>query len=147
MNLRLELGLARIALVASVGFAMARLIFISNAFAQVPPPPGEAVAERVIITGSNIPTAAEQASIPVTTYTAQWLQKSGSNTPTEGLRQLPTFVGNAATENDSNTGDGTANINLRGLGAENTLVLINGRRAALGGLDVNLIPISAIQEG
>jgi iron complex outermembrane recepter protein len=143
------------------GPAAAGLIFASTAFAQepppplapaVPPPPGpatEAVAERVIVTGSNIPTAQEQASIPVTTYTAQWLQKSGSNTPVEGLRQLPTFVGNAETENDSNAGDGTAFINLRGLGAENTLVLMNGRRMAGGNgisADVNLIPISAIQK-
>ena len=117
------------------------------------PPPGEAVAERVIVTGSNIPTAAEQASIPVTTYTAQWLAKSGANTPVEGLRQLPTFVGNAETENDSNGGDGTAFINLRGIGAENTLVLINGRRM-IGGVagteiqaaDVNLLPISPIMK-
>jgi iron complex outermembrane receptor protein len=139
------------------GPAVAGLIFASTAFAQAPPPPGvateaapgEAVAERVIVTGSNIPTAAEQASIPVTTYTAQWLQKSGANTPTEGLRQLPTFVGNAATENDSNGGDGTAFINLRGLGPENTLTLINGRRMIGGNgiaADVNLLPISAIQK-
>jgi iron complex outermembrane receptor protein len=132
---------------------MARLIFVSNAFAQEPTlPPDLAQVGRVIVTGSNIPTAQEQASIPVTTYTAQWLEKSGANTPTEGLRQLPTFVGNAATENDSNGGDGSANINLRGIGPENTLVLINGRRAALGngfgnGLpDVNLIPISSLQK-
>jgi iron complex outermembrane recepter protein len=142
--------------------AAAGLIFASTALAQepppplapaVPPPPGpvtEAVAERVIVTGSNIPTAQEQASIPVTTYTAQWLQKSGANTPIEGVRQLPTFVGNAATENDSNGGDGTAQINLRGLGPENTLVLMNGRRLGGGasflGPDINLIPISAIQK-
>jgi outer membrane cobalamin receptor len=62
------------------------------------------------------------------------------------------LVGNAATENDSNGGDGTANINLRGIGPENTLVLINGRRAALGkGFrndfpDVNLIPLSSLQK-
>jgi iron complex outermembrane receptor protein len=156
-NVLNKFGSVRIALVAGVGLP---LIFASNAFAQapapplapaVPPPPGpavEAVAERVIVTGSNIPTAAEQASIPVTTYSAVWLQKSGANTPTEGLRNLPTFVGNAATENDSNGGDGTANINLRGIGPENTLVLINGRRAALGNgfPDVNLIPISAINK-
>jgi iron complex outermembrane receptor protein len=153
-NVLNKFGFARIALVAGAGVP---LLFASNAFAQAPPPPppgeaiapGEAVAERVIVTGSNIPTAAEQASIPVTTYTAQWLQKSGSNTPVEGLRQLPTFVGNAETENDSNAGDGTAFINLRGLGAENTLVLMNGRRMAGGNgiaADVNLIPISAIQK-
>ena len=163
-NVLNKFGFVRIALVAGAGLP---LIVASNAFAQAPPPPGatpgvtytgetptgvrtvEAVAERVIVTGSNIPTAAEQASIPVTTYTAQWLQKSGSNTPVEGLRQLPTFVGNAETENDSNGGDGSALINLRGLGAENTLVLINGRRM-IGGAgiaaDVNLIAISSIQK-
>ncbi len=154
-NVLNKFGFVRIALMAGVGLP---LLFASNAFAQappvapaVPPPPGpavEAVAERVIVTGSNIPTAAEQASIPVTTYSAVWLSKSGANTPTEGLRQLPTFVGNAPTENDSNGGDGTANINLRGIGPENTLVLINGRRAALGNgfPDVNLIPISTVNK-
>ena len=161
-NVLNKFGFVRTALVAGVGLP---LIVASNAFAQAPPPTSggphvhtgetptgagtEAVAERVIVTGSNIPTAQEQASIPVTTYTAQWLQKSGANTPTEGLRQLPTFVGNAETENDSNGGDGTAFINLRGLGAENTLTLINGRRMAGGnGLaaDVNLLPISSIQK-
>src|SRR4029453_17068043 len=96
------------------------------------PFPSELEIERVIVTGSNIPTAQEQPSIPVTTYTAQWLRKSGSKTPGEGLRQLPTFVGNAETENDSNGGNGAANINLRGLGAENTLVLMNGRGALCG---------------
>jgi iron complex outermembrane receptor protein len=146
-NVLNKFGFVRIALVAGAGLP---LLSASNAFAQAPPPPPptEAVAERVIVTGSNIPTAAEQASIPVTTYSAQWLQKSGSNTPVEGLRELPTFVGNAATENDSNGGDGTANINLRGIGPENTLVLINGRRAALGNgfPDVNLIPLSPINK-
>jgi iron complex outermembrane recepter protein len=154
-NVLNKFGFVRIALVAGAGCP---LIFASNAVAQAPPPPGapppgvapgEAVAERVIVTGSNIPTAQEQASIPVTTYTAQWLQKSGSNTPVEGLRQLPTFVGNAETENDSNGGDGTAFINLRGLEPENTLVLINGRRMAGGNgeaADVNLIPLSPVMK-
>src|SRR4030095_190203 len=150
-NVLNKFGSVRTALVAGAGLP---LIVAAAAFAQAPAaPPSEAVAERVIVTGSNIPTAAEQASIPVTTYTAQWLQKAGANTPVEGLRQLPTFVGNAATENDSNGGDGTAQINLRGLGPENTLVLMNGRRM-IGGVagtqiqaaDVNLIPISPIQK-
>ena len=71
-NVLNKFGFVRIALVAGAGLP---LIVASNAFAQAPPPPAprqavaptEAVAERVIVTGSNIPTAAEQASIPVTT--------------------------------------------------------------------------------
>jgi iron complex outermembrane recepter protein len=149
-------GFVRIVLVAGVGCP---LIFASNAFAQAPttiaPPVGEAVAERVIVTGSNIPTAQEETSLPVTTYTTEFLLKAGAGTPVEGLRQLPSFVGNARTENDSNNGTGSASINLRGLGAENVVVLINGRRAILSfsaklgefaeASDINFIPISGLQ--
>ncbi len=151
MNVRLKLGLARVVLVASIGFAIARLIFVSDAFAQelTLPPTVTGEAERVIVTGSNIPTAQEESSLPVTRYSADWLQKAGANAPVEGLRQLPSFVGNAATENNSNNGTGAASINLRALGSQNVLVLINGRRAFLGsgldGVDVNLIPISGLQ--
>jgi iron complex outermembrane recepter protein len=144
MNARLKLRLRPVA------FAIAPLLFVSNALAQDRGlPPGTAEVGRVIVTGSNIPTAQEESSLPVTIYTADWLQKSGANAPVEGLRQLPSFVGNAATENNSNGGTGAASINLRGLGPENVLVLINGRRAFLGsgldGVDVNLIPLSGLQ--
>jgi iron complex outermembrane receptor protein len=108
-----------------------------------------AETERIIVTGSNIPTAQEEPSLPVTRYTAEFLRKAGAGTPVEGLRQLPSFVGNTSTENNSNSGSGAAGINLRGLGEENVVILINGRRAFLGasfgGRDVNLIPISGLQ--
>ena len=80
------------------------------------------------MTGSYIPTAETESALPVTVYTAEVLKKQGANTPVEGLRQLPSFVGNAATENDSNGGNGSATINLRGIGSANTLILVNGRR-------------------
>jgi iron complex outermembrane receptor protein len=104
---------------------------------------GAATTERVVVTGSYIPTAETESALPVTVYTATVLQKQGANTPVEGLRQLPSFVGNAATENDSNGGNGAAFINLRAMGTENTLTLINGRRAfALS--NINAIPIGAL---
>ncbi|HEX8679864.1 MAG TPA: TonB-dependent receptor plug domain-containing protein, partial [Chthoniobacterales bacterium] len=117
------------------------------------PTGGAATTERVIVTGSYIPTAETESALPVTVYTAEVLQKLGANTPVEGLRQLPSFVGNAVTENDSNGGNGQATINLRAIGAQNTLVLVNGRRAFLGiaanagtlggGPDINAIPLGA----
>ena len=148
MNVRLKLGFGQVAFVATIGSAMAGLIFVSMRICSgtTSDRGGSRASHRYRF--EHYPTAQEQASIPVTTYTAKSLEKSGANTPTEGLRQLPTFIRNAETENDSNGGDGTANINLRGIGAENTLVLINGRRAALGNVfpDVNLIPISPLQK-
>jgi iron complex outermembrane receptor protein len=108
-----------------------------------PPAAAEASTERVVVTGSYIPTAETESALPVTVYTAQVLQKQGAQTPAEGLRQLPSFVGNTATENNSNGGDGQAFVSLRALGPANTLVLINGRRA-FGFTNINAIPIGAV---
>jgi iron complex outermembrane recepter protein len=139
----------RAAIAAGVGLP---LFIAASAYAQDPSPTPEvpntpvestATTERVVVTGSYIPTAETESALPVTVYTAEVLKKQGANTPVEGLRQLPSFVGNALTENDSNGGNGTATINLRALGAQNTLILINGRRA-FGFVNVNAIPIGAL---
>ena len=132
-------GSFRSALVAAVGIP---LVLTGSAFAQNPPPT-EATTERVMVTGSYIPTAETESALPVTVYTAEVLKKQGANTPVEGLRQLPSFVGNAATENDSNGGNGSATINLRGIGSANTLILVNGRRT-FNFNDINALPIGAI---
>jgi iron complex outermembrane receptor protein len=122
-------------------------LIAASAYAQAPSPTPaastEATTERVIVTGSYIPTAETESALPVTVYTAEVLKKQGANTPVEGLRQLPSFVGNAATENNSNGGTGAATINLRAIGSENTLILVNGRRT-FNFLDINALPIGAI---
>jgi iron complex outermembrane recepter protein len=139
-NVLHTLGSLRTALVVGVGLPF----LIASAYAQAPTPAQtEATTERVIVTGSYIPTAETESALPVTVYTAEVLRKQGANTPVEGLRQLPSFVGNASTENDSNGGNGQAFINLRGIGQANTLTLINGRRA-FEFSDVNAIPIGAL---
>jgi iron complex outermembrane recepter protein len=149
-NVLHTLGSIRSALAVGVGLPF---LIAASAYAQDPaatpvpvpnaPVESEATTERVVVTGSYIPTAETESALPVTVYTAEVLKKQGANTPVEGLRQLPSFVGNALTENDSNGGNGTATINLRALGAENTLVLINGRRA-FGFTNINVIPIGAL---
>ncbi len=75
----------------------------------------------------------------------QAIQQQGANTPAEALRQLPAFVGNTATENevDFGNGDGSALVNLFALGPENTLTLINGRRT-FAFEDINAIPLAAL---
>src|SRR5437016_9893647 len=133
------LGSFRSALAVGVGLPF---LIAGSALAQAPAPT-EATTERVIVTGSYIPTAETESALPVTVYTAEVLKKQGANTPVEGLRQLPSFVGNAATENDSNGGDGTATINLRAVGSANVLILVNTRRT-FNFNDINLIPIGAV---
>jgi len=115
-NVLHTLGSLRTALVAAAGVpSLIAVAAYGQATAPAPNVPPEATTERVVVTGTYIPTAETESALPVTVYTAEVLKKQGANTPVEGLRQLPSFVGNAATENDSNGGDGTATINLRAL--------------------------------
>ncbi len=151
----------RVALAASVGFP---LIFASNAFAQLaapavpapPPAPGgapTAEVERVIVTGSNIPTAEETGPNPVDTYRPQDIEKLGVRSAQDLQNIIPQEAGGTVNQNIGNGGDGTIQLNLRGLLSKETLVLVDGKRVAFGalgaagfsgGVDINLIPFVMI---
>ena len=119
------------------------------AFAQTAAPAPEKKDETVkldkfIVTGSFIPQATAEPIAPVAIFTEADIRSTGAVTPVEALRSLPSFVGNpGATEFDSNGGDGSTFVSLRGLGAGQTLTLINGRSAG-NFANLSLIPIEAI---
>src|ERR671937_1813655 len=153
-NVLNKLGFLGTALIASLGFP---LIFASNVFAQLPAPaapaPGApaptAEVERVVVTGSNIPTAEETGPNPVDTYRPQDIEKLGIRNATDLTTFIPQEAGGTVNQNISNAGDGTVQLNLRGILPKETLILIDGKRvaqASLGGagssagVDVNLIP-------
>jgi len=156
-NVLSRLGSVRIALAIGVGLP---LLVVSGARAQeatptpataaspttgtnLPAPTGgEATAERVVVTGSNIPTADEVGPNPVDTYRSEDIQKLGIRTTTDLIQKLPSATGGSITENISNGGDGRAEINLRGILAKETLVLIDGRRAALVGFAGNTVDLN-----
>src|SRR5881398_3780266 len=152
----------RLALMAGVGFPF---ILASNAFAQLPapaappppPPPGAAApsaeVERVIVTGSNIPTAEETGPNPVDTYRPQDIEKLGIRNATDLPTYVPQQAGGTVNLNIGDGGDGTVEFNLRGLLPKETLILVDGKRVAYGSLagsgftggpDINLIPFSMI---
>jgi iron complex outermembrane recepter protein len=117
------------------------------------PPPGVAEVERVIVTGSNIPTAEETGPNPVDTYRPADIEKLGIRNATDLTTFLPQQAGGTVNLNIANGGDGTVQFNLRGLLAKETLVLVDGKRVALGslnavglsgGVDINLIPFPMI---
>src|SRR5437899_2247074 len=160
-----KFGFVRIAFVASVGFPF---IVASNAFAQAapPPPPGAGAApapaaevERVIVTGSMIPTAEEVGPNPVFSLNRDLINKSGAGTTTEQLLQRqPVMNGANIPVNNNGTSQsgpsGSAAIALRGLDPGATLVLIDRRRVApfpgaansgYGFVDLTTIPITAVQ--
>ncbi len=94
-----------------------------------PASPGTiAQTERIIVTGSNIPTAQEVGPNPVLNINRDLIDKSGERTAAELIRNLP--VANARGLAISNTGKGSSGISLRGFGVMDTLVLIDGRRVA-----------------
>ena len=132
---------------AAISLFLASLAFAQD-LAPTPSTSVDAVAEteRVVVTGTYIPipTAESEGALPVTTFVNEQLIQFGAQTPAEGLRRLPAFVGTTETENDSNGGTGAARVNLRGYGSENTLTMINGRRA-FSFEDINALPLGFIE--
>ena len=104
-----------------------------------------------MVTGSRIQQANLFSSSPVIQVEAEDLSFQGTVRVEDMLRNLPqVFSGQNASQ--SNGATGTATLNLRNLGAERTLVLVNGRRLPAGsplqggvGADINQIPAALIE--
>ena len=138
------------ALIAALGFFV---VLAANTFAQQAASSGVTEIERIIVTGSNIPTAQEVGPNPVDTYRPTDIEKLGIRNATDLTTFLPQQSGATMNLNMANGGDGTVQFNLRGLLAKETLVLVDGKRVALGslnavgfsgGVDINLIPFPMI---
>ena len=103
----------------------------------------DAVIEEVIVTGTRIKRRDSTSPSPLTTITREDFEFSGQPTIEEYLNQMPQVQPDFGRTANS-PGDGTARLNLRGLGAGRTLVLLNGRRVAPSGVgsavDVNNLP-------
>src|SRR5947207_2085834 len=148
---------------ASVGGLFALLACSVSAQNPLPTPaiPREAEAERIVVTGSNIPTAEEVGPNPVDTYRPEDIEKLGARNTTDLLTKLPQEMGSTINQNNNGPGGGDGSVipNLRGLLPKETLVLIDGKRAAIigsgggvaagappgvAGVDINLIPFPMI---
>src|SRR5258708_3548275 len=136
-NVQKTLGI-RVALAAAVAFP---LIIAMSARAQEPAPPPptgtnitpggpaatEATAERVIVTGSNIPTAEEVGPNPVDTYRRDDITRLGVRTPTDLVQRIPSVTGSNIGENVTNGGVGGATqVSIRGIDPKETLLLQGG---------------------
>jgi iron complex outermembrane receptor protein len=107
--------------------------------------------ERIVVTGSRIvQQTGMQTPVPVTAVSATELDDLSPGPLVEGIDQLPQFYGGTSPTNQGNffARGGLGNLNLRGLGINRTLTLLNGRRmisqTAFGGVDVNLFPEAMI---
>lgn len=145
-------GSARSAVGASV---MAMAVAIATpSFAQEVPPPTTLPSEPdtpsadIVVTGSYIRGTPEDAALPVQVITAQDLARRGSPSMTDIIKALPESGPVLGDSNQFTTAAqfriGGGSINLRGLGPQRSLVLLNGRRFMYGQVDTNMLPLAAL---
>lgn len=109
--------------------------------------------ERIVITGSRIVRAEGSAPSPMIIIGSEKLELSGTLSIGDYIAQLPQLNPTSTTANsfdDNNSPPGGAFLNLRGMGSERTLVLVDGRRHIGGSagdsrVDINTIPSALIE--
>jgi iron complex outermembrane recepter protein len=155
----------------SVSLAIATLFAAGQSFAQsnvqaataaapaaATPAPGTAPGselQEVTVSASAISIAGYEAPTPVTAVGLAQLQSNAYTDIGDQVRNLPAFAASPSPENSDYTGLVTAGIqgedllNLRNLGINRTLVLVDGQRVVLsniqGGVDVSTFPQSLIE--
>ena len=137
-----------------------RLVFSGTAIATTAGLAGHAMAQtqdaqqapmaRVEITGSAIKRTESETALPISVLTRADLDRTGATTAQDLVTLIPSnFGGGVLAQNVGATG-APSTANLRGLGSQYTLVLLNGRRVAnyafgSNPVDLNSIPMSAIE--
>nr|PZN75295.1 MAG: hypothetical protein DIU56_16595 [Pseudomonadota bacterium] len=110
----------------------------------------EGAISEVIVSGSRIQRSGFTAPTPVTVVGSERIEQLGVINVGDALNQLPAFraTHSPSTSFLSASSIGARTLDLRGLGASRTLVLVNGRRfvpsSSRGTVDVNLIPAMLI---
>ena len=123
--------------------------FAQDAASEAPTP----VMEEVHVTGSRIQVSGMTTPTPVTSLSADDLHVMAPTTLAAAITQLPQFTNSAVPEGAPSSGwtgaSGASILNLRGVGQNRTLVLLDGRRVVAstrkGTLDVNLLPDSLVK--
>ena len=112
--------------------------------------------EEVLITGSFIKSTGEDEASPVEVLDNTYIENSGAVNIAELTSRLAVNSGSENNADSFTAGEtqGTANVNLRGLGLTSTLVLINGKRQTLAAavandgsvfVDTNTVPFAALE--
>jgi outer membrane receptor protein involved in Fe transport len=133
----------------------------AQAAAEAPPIAPQATAEaaigEIVVTGSRLSASGFTAPTPVTVVGADYIQRQAATNVGEVLNQIPSFraQGSRATAGVFGNNVGAQTADLRGLGANRTLVLIDGRRVVAstvnggsftpgGVVDLNIVPTSIV---
>lgn len=132
------------------------------AFAQETPPAETPAAdeadagETVVITGSRIVRPEFATPNPIQAFDAETIEQSGETNITQFLVDSPALLGSSTSSDNAGSSAGAAStiggnyLDLRNLGTNRTLVLVDGRRHVAGrpdsaAVDINSIPLDLIQ--
>jgi outer membrane receptor protein involved in Fe transport len=134
-----------------ISAAAAALLVGSPAFAQQATPPAEPPAEEeeIVVTGSRIGTSAINAPQPVQVLTAETLETKGVTNVVDELATIPALQFSNTIDQSLRDGavPGRVSLNLRALGEERTLVLVNGRRHVAGAPGTASVDVTSIPAG
>ena len=111
---------------------------------------GDVVVEEVVVTGSRIQKSGFDSSSPISVYDSDDVMMAGNASLDEFLKEIPQITGFQLGASTNNGSDGNTKVELRGLGFNRTLTLINGRRtvgdaSGDGAVDLNTIPTAMIK--
>ena len=141
--------LLRDAVRAAMGVGVAASLGAAPAaFAQEEDP---AQLGRIVTTGSRITRLDVEAARPITIISREDIERSGQPSVSDVLRSSSYNSFGEYRETSGNSFGGNALVGLKGLGAERTLILLNGRRlprspiTADQGIDLNTIPLEAVE--
>jgi len=104
----------------------------------------DAAIEEVVVTGSRIRRADIDSASPVTILTREDILAAGITDVGSLIQSMPAMSGSPIGTTTNNGGNGSVQIDLRGMGPNRTLTLINGRRPVDGG-DYQAIPATMIE--
>ena len=121
---------------------------------QPPPAPDAAGEDEVVVTGTRIRRPDLTSNSPVELVDSEEISITGTVNVETLLNELPQVLP-GFTKTSNNPGSGTATVDLRGLGPERTLVLVDGKRFissappdqsdAAGIVDLNNVPVQLIE--
>lgn len=108
--------------------------------------------DEVVVTGSLLSRADADSAFPITTVSSEELFESGSMSLTEALKRELAMGPNSRGETLTINGGGASNVNLRNLGSDRTLAMVDGKRLPLfsdvignASVDTSIIPAMMIQ--
>ncbi len=107
-------------------------------------------AERIQVTGSRIKRTDMEGDLPVTVIGRDAIDLSGDMSVSDVLRNTTFNSSGSFRPQSGSSAQGTSSVDLRGLGASRTLVLVDGRRLTMSpstgsSQDLNAIPIGAVE--